>query len=489
MVRFSVDQGSTQSGRDNMGILSFRRKSDETQGSIAIRDWSQQEMADFYRAHQLLVQNGVGIGMDRGLTDIGEPWMAFFDTASQDVFMHVARIDHKCILVCDQLALRISAASVSELITSFEKEVCKIISVRQNRASNVVLHPAARIIMSISAVFLLFKLENGSVAHAKEGEGGLAGELAQRKHEDTTARAQTVLARLYELVDSPAAIATLAGVILSLEVSSLNAAHPQDVVAHESHNLIQINLPAEADLDFAHIQEDMVEHIITSSGLLIDAAYVHQQGIDVSIDIASIPAAIEVAALGMAPLPDRPVDMTASAPVTSTTDASAAAPAAPVASSARAPVQAIVLTPKAQDSSSLITEQSPTETPALAVQVVQILIDTLSDQHPVSVALEAIKGGIGAISLATLDDVSAKVGFYEETELSGAVLSSALSYFMEASSYEVEFTTSHVLLELGNLSGLNADQVGIWSNVMSDGSTISVIGHIDLIDDVLALFS
>src|SRR5690606_4587015 len=178
--------------------------------------------------------------------------------------------------------------------------------------------------------------------------------------EDSTSRAQTVLARLYELVDSPAAIATLAGVILSLEVSSLNAAHPQDVVAHESHNLIQINLPAEADLDFAPIQADMVEHIITSSGLLIDAAYVHQQGIDVSIDIASIPAAIEVAALGMAPLPDRPVDMTASAPVTSTTDASAAAPAAPVASSARAPVQAaIVLTPKAQDSSSLITEPSP----------------------------------------------------------------------------------------------------------------------------------
>src|SRR5690606_8946105 len=137
-------------------------------------------------------------------------------------------------------------------------------------------------------------------------------------------------------------------------------------------------------------------------------------------------------------LPDRPVDMTASAPVTSTTDASAAAPAAPVASSARAPVQAaIVLTPKAQDSSSLITEPSPTETPALAVQVVQILIDTLEDQHPVGVDAEIVKGGIGTISLATLESVTAKAAFHEETGLSGTALSNALSYFMEASPYEV----------------------------------------------------
>jgi hypothetical protein len=468
-----------------MGILSFRRKSDEAQGGIAISDWSQQEMADFYRAHQLLVQNGVGIGMDRGLTDIGEPWMAFFDNATQDVFMHVARIERRCILVCDQLALRITAASIGELITSFEKEVCKIISVRQNRASNVVLHPAARIIMSISAVFLLFKLENGSTAHAKEGEG-LAAELAQRKHEDAaTSRVQSVLGRLYELVDSPAAIATLAGVILSLEVSTLNAARTEGAQAAELHDVVEINLPLDAGIVLSHIQSEMDAQIISTGGLLIEADYVHLQSLDVSIDISAVPVVVASAG-GFAQAIVPTMEMAA---LPSASALETAAPSGSGSSSVRAPVQAILLTPKAQDSSSLITEQSPTETPALAVQVVQILIDTLSDQHPVSVALEAIKGGIGAISLATLDDVSAKVGFYEETELSGAVLSSALSYFMEASSYEVEFTTSHVLLELGNLSGLNADQVGIWSNVMSDGSTISVIGHIDLIDDVLALFS
>ncbi len=131
-----------------------------------IADWSQQEIADFYRAHRLLAENGAAIGIDRGLSDIGEPWLVFFDQTSQDVFLHVARIDDRCHLICDPLNLRISAANIAALIMEFEAAVRTSLSIRSERAKNVVIHPAARIIMSISAIFLLFKLEN-SEAQAK----------------------------------------------------------------------------------------------------------------------------------------------------------------------------------------------------------------------------------------------------------------------------------------------------------------------------------
>ena len=78
-----------------MQILQFTKKKARLTGGeeARLRDWTQGEMADFYRAQRLLSQQGIGIGLDSGLSDAGDPWMVFFDLGTQDVFMHVARID------------------------------------------------------------------------------------------------------------------------------------------------------------------------------------------------------------------------------------------------------------------------------------------------------------------------------------------------------------------------------------------------------------
>ena len=215
-----------------MRIIPFPSQLKKTEAKA--QDWSQQEIADFYRAHRLLAENGVMIGIDRGVSDIGEPWMVFFDTASQDVFMHVARIDGVCHLICDTLGLKLSAANIEALIAGFENSVRGHLSIRAERNSKVVLHPAARIIMSISAVFLLFKLGN-SEAHAKalseksplpQTDGG-----AVRPTEKSTAsiaRAQSAFARAFETVDAPASAAIVASIILAGELSVLHSETAHD---------------------------------------------------------------------------------------------------------------------------------------------------------------------------------------------------------------------------------------------------------------------
>src|SRR5258705_11940563 len=55
-------------------------------------DWSQRELAEFYRVEDALTKSGVGISTDRGLTDEGEPWFVFFRQDNEEVIVHFARI-------------------------------------------------------------------------------------------------------------------------------------------------------------------------------------------------------------------------------------------------------------------------------------------------------------------------------------------------------------------------------------------------------------
>jgi hypothetical protein len=37
-------------------------------------DWNQQELSDFYRVESALLQGGLSVTTDRGISDEGDPW-------------------------------------------------------------------------------------------------------------------------------------------------------------------------------------------------------------------------------------------------------------------------------------------------------------------------------------------------------------------------------------------------------------------------------
>ncbi len=455
-----------------MRILPYPRKFFGSRDAVEVRDWSQQELADFYRAHRLLVQNGVGIGMDRGVTDAGDPWMAFFDVSTQDVFMHVARIGRECVLICDQLDLRITCSTVSELIASFESEVCRIVSVRQQRSGNVILHPAARIIMSISAVFLLFKLENGSVAHAKgaDAEFGAGHDSSRKQEMSLTGRVQTVIARIYDMVDTPAAVASLAGVLLSLEIASLHSrsASPEHAEAkllggHDAHESVVV---------FADTAAEMAAEAPQEQAPIISEE--HASGRE--LVVVPIPVEIDMMETSIASTQNHFITFTtAERTDISMLNASGSEPAVVVASAQSTPI----LTEEVASSDKTV---EATET--LAVHALQVILDITG----VAVG-QPSDPSVGEITLSMLESLIPDLGSAQRSYLSDEEVIDALRYFSTAfGKFEVEASGKYVLMEQEHAGSLKNTELGVWQNIMSDGSEIIIVGHIEFIDTAATLF-
>ena len=54
-------------------------------------DWSNQELAEFFRARDVLARLGLAVDIERGLSDEGEPWVAFCLPDGINVLLHCAR--------------------------------------------------------------------------------------------------------------------------------------------------------------------------------------------------------------------------------------------------------------------------------------------------------------------------------------------------------------------------------------------------------------
>lgn len=486
-----------------------------------VADWSQQEIADFYRAHRLLGENGAAIGIDRGVSDIGEPWLVFFDLASQDVFLHVARIDGRCHLICDPLSLRLSAANITALITEFESSVRAYLSIRSGQAKNVVIHPAARIIMSISAIFLLFKLEN-SEAHAKglsdkafsdkdfsdkgfsdkgfankgfadkafpdkaAADAGIAGRLSE-KTGTAFLRAQNAFSRAFDAVDAPANAALLAGVILAAELAL-------------SVDAKTTSLPVEAEKP-ALLSQHAEEPILQSLGSDLHKMMAQQTETSVHIrafEQAAAPAELssrdrveDAKATGLlAPqqVVLKQVEVAVSAALDHKETASQPAKPAdvilvsePMARSAEAP-PAADSTATASNGLKALTGDT-VKTGALPTS------DSKAESGAAAPPKQEAKPQI-AVSLDTLDSLVSKVGFASKTSFDDVKSYAFKEYLTQkmGGQFTFEYQSGKLLIEQAGSDALPTSALGIWTNVAPDHSTMTVVGKAALIDDVLSYF-
>lgn len=463
-----------------MRVLSFASFAKSKATAVA-EDWSQQDLADFYRAHRLLSETGAAIGLDRGLSDIGEPWLIFYDTNSFDVFMHIARIDGQCILVCEALSIKLKAGHVSNLVAQLEETLKVHLAVRSERQKNVVLHPAARIIMAISAVFLLSKLEGNGAAEAKEDaqqDGPLSAEAAKKPNDAVlVARVQNALSRLFDTADSPRAVASMAGAILTgellINLQSISHAHnsaatiDKFVELSAAHHVSSVTdgkaeFTAEVVANEQHFDNDAP---IVNSGLKVA---IIQQGLDQAVVVSDIK---EERSLQF----DHALDNVHKAASTIVEPVSIET------------VSTEVIEVKDE------TKIAPTDNSQALVVLEKILGYSLipADQDNTPPSSDAEVGetpddgqalDISVASLASLDDL---VGFFQQTFLSNSGLETVLSHFLsQIGAFEIEYIGGHILIEQGNTSSLGLDDIGLWTNVLQDGSVISVVGQADLIDDV-----
>src|ERR1700761_1867789 len=126
-------------------IFRFSRKEEA-------RDWSTQELAEFYRVEAILVQTGIKVTSDRGRTDEGEPWFVFCRADDEEVVIHFARIDGQYVVSAPTYFGSVDGADFRKLVQELIER--HPVFRPRPRADNLLFHPAALLVLLVASALL-----------------------------------------------------------------------------------------------------------------------------------------------------------------------------------------------------------------------------------------------------------------------------------------------------------------------------------------------
>ena len=130
------------------------------------QNWSNQELAEFYRVKKFFSLYKIFIVTDAGLSDEGDPWFVYCNQQG-DVFAHFCKINGKYLLDSPKLSKVIIALSLRELVDNFcADEFEKNKKIEELKNNVVVLHPAIQFTSLVLALYVATD-PMGSKAHAE----------------------------------------------------------------------------------------------------------------------------------------------------------------------------------------------------------------------------------------------------------------------------------------------------------------------------------
>jgi hypothetical protein len=135
-------------------ILNFFRRAAEP------GDWSNDELAELYRVENSLLQAGVPVSTERGLSDEGDPWFAFCGS-NGDVIVHIARFDGLYHIYAQALAEGLKGRSFIEITKTFVSGLPMRVS------KGVTLHPSAMLGLLVATLFFAVDHKSGSARAAE----------------------------------------------------------------------------------------------------------------------------------------------------------------------------------------------------------------------------------------------------------------------------------------------------------------------------------
>lgn len=158
-------------------VLSFFQRSPRLAPAFA--DWSQQELAEFYRVESALIRAGIRVGTDRGMSDENEPWFVFYRADDGEVVIHFARIDGEYLIAGPAYEEIARGFDFSSLVRNM---VARHPLVRRpDSGGNLSIHPAALLVAVVGTAFF------------KTGEARAAETGATNSHSPHAAHARPTL--------------------------------------------------------------------------------------------------------------------------------------------------------------------------------------------------------------------------------------------------------------------------------------------------------
>lgn len=131
-------------------------------------DWGQQELAEFYRVESVLLQSGVSIETDRGVSDEGDPWFVFCRPQSGEVIVHFARHGREYIAAGGALGRVYKGRDFRSIIDEFIS-LQPVVMSRPGAQPRLYVHPAAMLSAFVAtAYFLLTSVERDEADASSE---------------------------------------------------------------------------------------------------------------------------------------------------------------------------------------------------------------------------------------------------------------------------------------------------------------------------------
>src|SRR5262249_37853219 len=135
-------------------------------------DWTQQELAEFYRVESALLQNGLLVVTERGLSDEGDPWFVFCLSQNEEVIAHFARIDGYYFVVSSAFSGVARGRDFKLLVRELMDAHPLLLPGNRGGSQKVFLHPAASLAALLAASYLVSsekgaQIQDISTAHEK----------------------------------------------------------------------------------------------------------------------------------------------------------------------------------------------------------------------------------------------------------------------------------------------------------------------------------
>jgi hypothetical protein len=131
------------------------------------RDWSAQELAEFYRVEAALIQSGLHVCSDRGIADEGDPWFIFCRAEDDEVIVHFARIDGQYLISAPAYGGDVRGYNFRALLRGLVDRHPVLRPAQQT--SNVTWHPSALLIVLVASALLKMG-HNAEAAPARPGD-------------------------------------------------------------------------------------------------------------------------------------------------------------------------------------------------------------------------------------------------------------------------------------------------------------------------------
>jgi len=152
-------------------ILSLFRR------SAPSSDWNQQELAEFYRVESALLQGGLSVTTDRGISDEGDPWFVFCRADNEEVIAHFARIAYEYIVVSSFNPGPARGRDFRKLIRDMLDRHPLMLPVKRHSGQKVFLHPSTLLLALLASAYFLSsdkELSGGHGSTSSESRGLLS---------------------------------------------------------------------------------------------------------------------------------------------------------------------------------------------------------------------------------------------------------------------------------------------------------------------------